>query len=99
MKLNSVQVERALSQLQGKAIPDNHPVVPQLNNNIFGEHTFFLDGNGLSIVEPVSAAGPGAPWAKVVNLANWSEADPYRLEPHQPEPTDIVVTLERRPDP
>jgi hypothetical protein len=27
MKLNSAQVERALSQLQGKAIPDNHPVV------------------------------------------------------------------------
>ena len=98
MKLNSAQVERTLSQLQGEAIPDNHPVVPQLNN-IFGEHTFFLDGNGLSIVEPVSAAGPGAPWAKVVNLANWSEADPNRLEPHQPEPTDIVVTLERRPDP
>jgi hypothetical protein len=39
MKLNSAQVERALSQLQGKAIPDSHPVVPQLNN-IFGEHTF-----------------------------------------------------------
>ena len=95
MKLNSAQVERTLSQLQGEAIPDNHPVVPQLNN-IFGEHTFFLDGNGLSIVEPVSAAGPGAPWAKVVNLANWSEADPDRLEPHQPEPTDIVVTLESK---
>jgi len=56
MKLNSAQVERTLSQLQGKAIPDNHPVVPQLNN-IFGEHTFFLDGNGLSIVDPASAAG------------------------------------------
>jgi hypothetical protein len=50
MKLNSAQVERTLSQLQGEAIPDNHPVVPQLNN-IFGEHTFFLDKNGLSIVE------------------------------------------------
>ena len=95
MKLNFAQVERTLSQLQGKAIPDNHPVVPQLNN-IFGEHTFFLDGNGLSIVEPASAAGPGAPWAKVVNLANWSETDPNRLEPHQPEPTDIVVTLESK---
>ena len=31
---------------------DNHPVVPQLNR-------VFLDGNGLSIVEPASAAGPG----------------------------------------
>jgi hypothetical protein len=57
MKLNCAQVERTLSQLQGKAIPDNHPVVPQLNN-IFGEHTFFLDGNGLSIDQerPLSRA-------------------------------------------
>lgn len=37
MKLNSAQVERTLSQLQGEAIPNNHSVVPQLNN-IFGEH-------------------------------------------------------------
>ena len=56
MKLNSAQVERTLSQLQGKAIPDNHPVVPQLNN-IFGEHTFFLDGNGLASWSP--SAPPG----------------------------------------
>ena len=59
MKLNSAQVERTLSQFQGEAIPDNHPAVPQLNN-VFGEHTFFLDRNGLSIVEPASAAGGGS---------------------------------------
>ena len=92
MKLNSAQVERTLSQFQGEAIPDNHPSVPQLNN-VFGEHTFFLDRNGLNIVEPASAAGGGSQWAKVVKLANWSEANPNRLEPHQPEPTDIIVTL------
>jgi hypothetical protein len=92
MKLDSAQVERTLSQFQGEAIPESHPVVPQLNN-LFGEHTFFLDRNGLSIVEPASAAGVGSQWAKVVKLANWSEANPNRLEPHQPEPTDIIVTL------
>jgi hypothetical protein len=95
MKLNSVQVQRTLRQFQGEAIPDNHPAVPQLNN-LFGEHTFFLDSNGLSIVEPASAGGAGAQSAKVVNLANWSEADPNRLEPHQPEPTEIVVTLDQK---
>jgi hypothetical protein len=92
MKLNSAKVERTLSQFQGEVIPDSHPAVPQLNN-LFGEHTFFLDRNGLSIVEPASAAGVGSQWAKVVKLANWSEANPNRLEPHQPEPTDIIVTL------
>jgi hypothetical protein len=38
--------------------------------------------------------GCGGPQsAKVVNVANWSDADPNRLEPHEPEPTDVVVTL------
>lgn len=93
MKLTSAQVERTLSQFQGEVIPDNHPVVPQLNS-LFGEHTFFLDGNGLNIIEP--AAGAGAQSAKVVNLANWSRENPKRLEPHPPEPTDIVVRLGSR---
>ena len=67
-------------------------MIPQLNN-LFGEHTFFLDSHGLNIVEPAEAAGSGAQSAKVVNVANWSDANPNRLEPHEPEPTDVVVTL------
>ena len=92
MKLTSAQVERTLTQFQGEVIPDNHPVVPQLNS-LFGEHTFFLDDKGLNIVEPAEATGAGTQSAKVVNLANWSDANPKRLEPHEPQPTDIVVTL------
>ena len=52
MKLTSAQVERTLGQIEARAIPDDHPVVSQLND-LFGEHTFFLDSNGLNIVEPV----------------------------------------------
>jgi hypothetical protein len=92
MKLTSAQVERTLTQFQGEAIPDNHPVIPQLNS-LFGEHTFFLDNHGLNIVEPAEAAGSGAQLAKVVNVANWSDANRRRLEPHEPEPTNVVVTL------
>jgi hypothetical protein len=92
MKLNSVQVERTLSQFQAEAIPDDHPVVPQLNN-LFGEHTFFLDGSGLNIVEPAESGRAGTQSAKVVNLANWSDDNPTRLEPHEPELTDVVVVL------
>jgi hypothetical protein len=66
------QVERTLTQFQGEAIPDNHPVIPQLNG-LFGEHTFFLDGHGPNIVEPAEAAGSDAQLAKVVNVANWSD--------------------------
>ena len=66
MKLTSAQVERTLTQFEGDVIPDNHPVVPELNS-MFGEHTFFLDSH---ILEPTEASAARVQSAKVVNLAN-----------------------------
>lgn len=93
MKLNSALVERTLNQFEAQAIPDNHPVVPQLNS-LFGDHTFFLDGNGLNIVEPAMA--DGAPKGQVVKLAGWQDSDRTSLVPHEPEPTDVLVELEEQ---
>jgi hypothetical protein len=92
MKLTSALVERTLSQFEAEAIPDNHPAVPQLRG-IFGDHTFFLDGNGLNIVEPAEPTQEGAQAGKVVNLASWNDADPPKLAPHEPEPTEVVIVL------
>jgi hypothetical protein len=92
MKLTSAQIERTLTQFEGEAIPDSHPVVPQLNS-LFGEQTFFLDRNGLNIMEPAEAARADGQSAKVVNLASWSDGNQNRLEAHEPEPTDVIVTL------
>jgi hypothetical protein len=89
MRLTSTQVERTLSQFEAQPIPEDHPVVPQLNQ-LFGDHTFFLDGNGLNVVEPTDEEGQTG---KVVNLANWANADLTSLAPHEPEPTDVVVVL------
>jgi hypothetical protein len=89
MRLTSAQVERALHQFDAQAIPDDHPVVAQLND-LFGNHTFFLDSHGLSVVEP---AEEDAETGKVVNIADWSDADLTRLAPHPPQPTDVVVVL------
>lgn len=94
MKLTSAQIERTLSQFEAKALPDSHPMIPQLNE-LFGDHTFFLDSNGLNIVEPTAeAARTGAQAARVVNLANWGDANLTSLAPHEPEPTDAVIELE-----
>jgi hypothetical protein len=89
MKLNSAQLERTLGQLEARAIPDGHPLIQQLND-LFGEHTFFLDRHGLNIVEPVEAAGESA---MVVNLASWSDESRSGLEVHEPEATDVVIML------
>jgi hypothetical protein len=84
MKLTSTQIEQTLGQFEAEPIPEDHPMVPQLNE-VFGEHTYFVnsDGGGLAGVQS----------AKVVNLGEWSDDAPSALELHEPETTDLVVTL------
>lgn len=93
MKLNSASVERALDQFDAQAIPENHPVVQQLNS-LFGDHTFFLDANGLNIVEPTGQSDSGSQTAQVIKLAGWSDDKRTSLAPHEPELTEVVVVLD-----
>jgi hypothetical protein len=94
MKLTSEQVTRTTNQFEVQALPDSHPAIPQLKE-LFGEHTFLLDANGLNILEPDDANPRGrVQAARVVNLANWSDETLTRLAPHEPEPTGAVIELE-----
>jgi hypothetical protein len=94
MKLNSAQIEQTLQQFQAQAIPPGHPVMSQLQR-LFGDHTYFLDGKGLNIVEPVDEEQDGGRRAVVVNLADWADkTEKNSLEPHSPEVTELVIDLE-----
>ena len=92
MKLNAALTERALHQFEAQAIPDNHPVVGQLNS-MFGDHTFFLTVSGLHVVEPTEPPAAGEPTGQIVKLASWSDQNRTSLVPHEPEPTEVVVDL------
>ena len=92
MKLNTAQIEQTLTQLDGEAIPDQHPMLSQLER-MFGEHTFFLDGKGLNIVEPLDEKSADGRLAVVINLADWADANATSLRPHTPESRDVVVDL------
>jgi hypothetical protein len=50
LKLTSAQIERTLRHFDAQAIPESHPLLPRLNE-LFGDHTFFVDSNGLNIME------------------------------------------------
>jgi hypothetical protein len=94
MKLSNQAVEQTLTQFEAECLPEGHPAVAQLNQ-LFGEHTFFLDGEGLHIVEPSApAADAGAQKGVLVKLASWSDSSRTSLAPHAPEPTDRVIVLE-----
>ena len=97
MKLNTAQLERTVNQLQAQALPDNHPLIPQLNR-LYGDHTYFLNGEGLNIVEPADQAlelptkQVGA-MGVVFNVAYWTDSNPPKLEAHEPEMTENTVSL------
>jgi hypothetical protein len=79
MKLNSTQLDRTLSQFHAEVLPDNHPVVRQLND-LFGDHTFFLDRSGLNVLEPAEMPRKEVQAGEIVNLASWSEAARTRTD-------------------
>lgn len=94
MKLTEARIDSALHQIEAQPVPENHPVTLQLSE-LFGEHTFFLDAGGLTIIEPVLADGATDGLGRVVKLARWGDDTRRNLAPHEPEYTDIVVALDR----
>jgi hypothetical protein len=92
MKLAAAMVAKALDQYDAKVIPEAHPAMPELSRQ-FGEHTFFLDGEGLNIVEPIGPAEAGQEAGVVVNLASWADVERTDLELHDPEVTDVIVNF------
>lgn len=100
MKLSTALLKRTLDQLEDQSVfqdaevvPDDNPAMPQLEQ-LFGDHTFFLDSDGLHIIEPADSAPAGTPMGVVIKLASWRDQHRTSLKPHAPEPTDIMVRLE-----
>ncbi len=96
MRLSPARVAQTLSQFEAYVIPDDHPSLPQIKSR-WGDHTYFLAVNGLNIVEPIEgreAGDSGVQEAAVINLATWTDDTATALEPHEPEPTEVVVELD-----
>jgi hypothetical protein len=92
MRLTTPLIQRTLSQFEAQAIPDNHPSMPELSR-AFGDHTFFIDAEGLHIVEPTLETDDGHEAGQVVKVASWQDANRTSLVAHPPEPTAVIVEL------
>ncbi len=92
MRLTEKQIQGMAPQIGAQAVPDSHPATPQLTQ-AFGDHTFFVNDDGLEILETAEVDG-GAPGVHVVRLASWADAEHTRLAPHPPQVMDVVVELE-----
>lgn len=92
MKLNSTQVDQTLSQVNAHVLPDNHPTMMQLTS-VFGDHTFFVDEQGLKVLEPAEVPETGMQSGEIICLADWSDPSLTSLIPHEPESTGTIVVF------
>jgi hypothetical protein len=92
MKLNDTQMQQVNKQTGLEPIPDDNPATPRLQER-FGEHTFYLDANGLYIWEPVDAADGANQPAAAVMLAAWAGDEKQALKPTEPTRSRVVVEL------
>ena len=90
MKLSSEKLGSVLEQIDAEVIPDDHPSLPKLRE-VFGDHTFFIDDNGLTIIQPLDQHRQTG---GLVKIARWDDTDPSYLVAHTPEQTDILIKLE-----
>ena len=94
MKLAQAHIQETLNQLNLQPVPEGHPMADKFSDT-FGEHTFFLDADGLSIIEPAQEAEEKRPTGQVVKLASWLDASYTQLVVQEPEYTETFVALER----
>ena len=90
MKLTDEQIAATRDTLGASPVDPAHPAVPQLEK-AFGEHTFYVDQNGLlAFLDPEEIkAEPGDP--RLVLIAAWT--DENRRELGRIDPVDTGVTL------
>lgn len=92
MKLSARQIEHATEQIGAQVLPEDHPMMAELIP-LFGHHTYFLDREGLEIVEKTGDLPDGTTTASIVKLAGWADVNRTTLAPHDPQPSDVLVRL------
>lgn len=95
MKLNAAQQRNVEDQLGIEALPDENPAMPKLKE-VFGDHTFFVDADGLNVVE--QHPEEENPSGVVIKLASWAE-DQTQLRVHEPEVLPVTVELAKENGP
>jgi len=93
MKLNDQQVENVKGQTGLHPIPEDNTATQRLTDH-FGDHTFYLDANGLYIWEPDDEVDSGAQAATAVMLAVWGDEEKTFLKPTPPAKSNVTIELE-----
>ncbi len=89
MRLSELQTQRVQEHTGASVVPDDNPSMPLLKQN-FGDHTFFLDNEGLHVWEAVDDDPSDGAKLVGVRIASWSEGEEKALVPHDPAPSHVL---------
>ena len=93
MKLSTAQIAEVKEQTGIDPLPDEHPNTPDLKE-AFGDHTFYLDTNGLHVLE--SAPGEmieDKQAVAVIRVASWADDERTALAPHDPQVSEAALAV------
>ena len=97
MKLNAQQIAAVGQQIGADPLNDDDPVTGQLVK-IFGDHTFYLSTEGLLVIETaanVEEDEEEQAKGQFVRVATWADEQRSALQPIQPEPTQVLLDLDK----
>ena len=89
MRLSEPQTRRVQEETGASVVPEDNPSMPALKQN-FGDHTFFLDAEGLHIWESVAEQPSDSDKLIGVRVASWSNEEKTSLVPHEPAPSQVL---------
>ena len=84
MKLTAPQIAQIKDQIGADPVPDNSPTTDMLAKH-FGEHTFYVDQDGLHIFQTELTETESGPCnVHSVRVASWTNEKRDALERHDP---------------
>lgn len=94
MKLTDQQIAQIKDQLGADPVPADSPATKTLAQH-FGEHTFYVDEDGLHFFETLEAeAENGSNDVHPVRVATWTNENREALSPHDPVVGTTAVTID-----
>lgn len=92
MKLSALQIAELEDQLEARVVPEGDDLMTELTR-VFGEHTFFVDADGLHVVEwfeEDQTPDPGDTLT-AVRVAAWTDDTRTAVAPHEPMKTEKLI--------
>lgn len=94
MKLSTAQIAEVKEQTGIDPVPEEHPTTPNLKE-AFGDHTFFLDTNGLHVLEAAQEekVEEDKQALAVIRVASWTDENRTALAPHEPQVSEAALAV------